>query len=173
MFHSFENLDPTCVKNTLIFLDIDGTLLSDNQRHPSPEVKKQVAAFAKCNHLWLCTNSGNHTRNEAIEKETGIPLTRGHRKPSIKILEYVRSEASYGSFGSRPSKAELLNRKRKLPMLVIGDKVMTDGLFAWRIGAKFIKVKRKTNPTDRLFVRMYNLSDDIIYNLLKPWGMFT
>ena len=156
MLHPFENLNASRVKNTLIFLDIDGTLLSDNQRHPTPEVKKQIAAFAKHNHLWLCTNSFNHARNEAIQKEVGVPLVRGHRKPSVKILDYVFS-----------------TERTKLPLLVIGDKVLTDGIFAWRIGAKFIKVKRKTSDHDRWFVRIYNISDDIIYNLLKPWGICT
>jgi hypothetical protein len=45
--------------------------------------------------------------------------------------------------------------------VVIGDKDLTDGLLARRIGARFIKVLRKLDPADRLASRVANLIDNV------------
>ena len=44
-------------------------------------------------------------------------------------------------------------------LIVIGDKDLTDGLLARRVGAQFIKVRRKLDPADRLSSRMANVID--------------
>lgn len=155
MLEYFENLNTASIKDALIFLDIDGTLVADNENCPSEEVLKKVKSLSERNVVWLCSNNFNVGRNKTMHRLTGLSIIRGHRKPSMKILDCVSDE------------------ERAMPMLVIGDKVITDGLFAWRISARFIKVKRKTNSTDRWFVRIYNLTDNIVYNLLKLWGIFT
>jgi predicted HAD superfamily phosphohydrolase YqeG len=48
---------------------------------------------------------------------------------------------------------------RRKAMVVVGDKDLTDGLLARRAGARFIKVRRKLDPADRLSSRMANLID--------------
>lgn len=150
----FENLDTASIKDSLIFLDVDGTLVADNQASPSEEVLKKVKSLSLRNIVWLCSNSFNGNRNEIIHNLTKLPIIKGHRKPSKKILSQVSKEDRVLSDGSA----------RKI--IVIGDKILTDGFFARRIGAEFIKVKRKIGK-DRLCVKIYNLLDNIAYTFLK------
>lgn len=154
MNEHFENLDLSAFKDALIFLDIDGTVVTDNEDRPSEEVLRKVKSLSEHNVVWLCSNSFNGARNETVKKFTGLPLITGHRKPSRKILSQVSKEDSVLSDGAA----------RKI--IVIGDKVLTDGFFAKRLGAEFIKVKRKIGK-DRLRVKMYNLADDVVYAFLK------
>lgn len=50
--------------------------------------------------------------------------------------------------------------------IVIGDKFLTDGLFAKNIGAEFIKVGRKTSGNESLFVKITYLIDDLVSAIL-------
>lgn len=155
MSQPFENLTDTDVRNALIFLDIDGTLVSDNEDAPSKSVLKKIKELQKNNVIWLCSNSFNIARNETIRSLTGLPLIKGYRKPSKKILDQVTPEDLHDPSQPAPR-----------PIVVIGDKVLTDGLFAKHIGGTFIKVKRKLGR-DRLRIKLYNLIDDIAYFFLK------
>jgi predicted HAD superfamily phosphohydrolase YqeG len=49
--------------------------------------------------------------------------------------------------------------------LVIGDKFLTDGLFAKNIGGKFIKVQRKVFGQESLLAKLVNFIDDILWNI--------
>ena len=159
MSQSFENLDVSNLKDTLIFLDIDGTLIADNQSEPSKPVLKKIKEFEKENVVWLCSNSLNHTRNKKVSDLSGLRLIKGYRKPNKKILTLV-SKKDLFTHTFTPSSLRSI--------IVIGDKVLTDGLFALRIKAKFIKVKRKLGR-DRLRIKLYNLIDDIAFLVLKPF----
>jgi predicted HAD superfamily phosphohydrolase YqeG len=62
----------------------------------------------------------------------------------------------------KPSIAAIAALERKSrALIVIGDKDLTDGLLARRVGARFIKVRRKLDPADRLSSRMANLIDTV------------
>ncbi|MBT6068511.1 hypothetical protein HOG48_02025 [Candidatus Peregrinibacteria bacterium] len=154
MYQSFENLDVKLFKKCLIFLDIDGTLVADNEDVPTADVIKKTKELAEQNEVWLCSNSLNHKRNVAVKKATSLPMIKGYRKPNKKILTCV-------------PKASL-----DLKMVVIGDKVLTDGFFAFRIKANFIKVKRKLG-NDRFHIKLYNSVDDIAFKFFKLWGIFS
>jgi HAD superfamily phosphatase (TIGR01668 family) len=130
--------------NTLVVLDVDGTIVPDSgQIAPASAVEKIVAMKAKGNEVCLCSNSrrGNYTERLAAlgaQLEVRVcPVV--FRKPSIKAI------------------ADLEHKGRAV--VVIGDKDLTDGLLARRAGARFIKVKRKLDPADRLSSRMANAFD--------------
>lgn len=144
----FENLDFDYGERCVIFLDIDGTLVPDGEWNLDEAVLKAINNCKRKNEVYLCTNSFNNKRNAYIEKISKLPMIWEHRKPSRKILAAV------------PNKFRMLKR------VVIGDKVLTDGLFAYRIGAKFVKVKRKVGK-DRMFIRLYNLIDDCAFFILN------
>ena len=66
----------------------------------------------------------------------------------------------------KPSKkatgdVDLIDKK----VIVIGDKFLTDYLFAKNIGAEFIMVRRKISGKESLFVKITYLIDDIISKL--------
>jgi predicted HAD superfamily phosphohydrolase YqeG len=140
-------------ENSLVILDIDGTIVPDCGQVASAAVLEKVRALkAKGNEISLCSNSrrGNYAqRLEAVaaQLEVGVcPVAV--RKPSTLAI------------------AGLARNGR--PLVVIGDKDLTDGLLARRVGARFIKVRRKLDPADRLSSRMANLIDTVF----GPIAMF-
>jgi predicted HAD superfamily phosphohydrolase YqeG len=131
-------------ENSLVILDIDGTLVPDCGRVASADVVAKVHELkARGNEVRLCSNSrrGNYAeRLDAIaaQLEVGVcPVV--FRKPSTLAISG-------------------LDRKGRT-LVVIGDKDLTDGLLARRVGARFVKVRRKLDPADRLSSRMANLID--------------
>jgi predicted HAD superfamily phosphohydrolase YqeG len=140
-------------ENSLVILDIDGTIVPDCGQAASTAVLDKVREIkARGNEICLCSNSrrGNYAqRLEAIaaQMEVGVcPVV--FRKPSTLAIS-----------GLEPNGR---------PLVVIGDKDLTDGLLARRVGAHFIKVRRKLDPADRLSSRMANLID----TLFGPIAMF-
>jgi HAD superfamily hydrolase (TIGR01662 family) len=140
-------------ENSLVILDIDGTIVPDCGQVASAAVHDKVRELkARGNEIYLCSNSrrGNYAqRLEAIaaQMEVGVcPVV--FRKPSTLAIS-----------GLEPNGR---------PLVVIGDKDLTDGLLARRVGARFIKVRRKLDPADRLSSRMANLIDTVF----GPIAMF-
>jgi len=138
--HTFD------IENSLVILDIDGTIVPDCGRVASAAVAAKVLELkARGNDVRLCSNSrrGNYAvRLAALASQLdvgGCPVA--FRKPSTLALSG-------------------LDRKGR-PLVVIGDKDLTDGLLARRVGARFIKVRRKLDPADRLSSRMANLIDAV------------
>ena len=131
-------------ENSLVILDIDGTIVPDCGRVVSAAVAERVLGLkALGNEVRLCSNSrrGNFAqRLDAIAAQLDVgvcPVV--FRKPSTLAISGV----------DRQGRA----------LVVIGDKDLTDGLLARRVGAQFIKVRRKLDRADRLSSRMANLID--------------
>jgi predicted HAD superfamily phosphohydrolase YqeG len=140
-------------ENSLVILDIDGTIVPDCGGVASAAVVGKVLELkGQGNEVRLCSNSrrGNYAQRLAAlasQLEVGMcPVV--FRKPSTLAISG-------------------LDRKSRA-LVVIGDKDLTDGLLARRAGAHFIKVRRKLDPADRLSSRMANLID----NVFGPIAMF-
>ncbi|MBA4320200.1 MAG: hypothetical protein C0412_17520, partial [Flavobacterium sp.] len=102
------------------------------------------------NCVFLCSNKKIHARGIQFSELLKIKcLHTPHRKPNRKIINYVGNANNYKG------------------ITVIGDKFLTDGLFAKNIKGEFIKVKRIVSNKERLFVKVINRIDDAIYSLLK------
>lgn len=146
-FVFFENL-LIDKKDRIIILDIDGTLVADARDCCDAEVLKQINQIAKNNMIYLSTNSRNEKRNTIIGATLNLPFTDlSHKKPNRKVVN------------------NLLNLNKKF--LVIGDKFLTDFVFAYNIGAECILVKRKLSGEERLVIKLINLIDDISYFIYK------
>jgi predicted HAD superfamily phosphohydrolase YqeG len=145
---SFLKLDISKITNYTILLDIDGTLTHDGSDDISEEVLAAIKELQETNKIYLCSNKKNHERNHKVAEQTGIPyLETDLRKPSKKILE-------------------LLPKDSPKDLLVIGDKFLTDGLFAHNIKAKFLKVGRITSSSSTFFTKLTYLIDDLAAKLL-------
>jgi predicted HAD superfamily phosphohydrolase YqeG len=108
--------------------------------------------LASRNVVYVFSNHRNNTRNRIVACRVGCALIETpHRKPSPNVLR-----------GLPPD-------HRVQPLLVIGDKIIIDGLFAQRIGARFIRVGRVRSPSDRSFVRMTYLLDDLVAAIGAIW----
>jgi HAD superfamily phosphatase (TIGR01668 family) len=138
--HSFD------FRDALVALDVDGTIVADSEDSASPPVLAQVRALkAAGNEIQLCSNSRRADYAKRLDRlaaqlEITVCPVR-FRKPSVAAIA-------------------ALDRKGRA-LIVIGDKDLTDGLLARRVGARFIKVRRKLDPADSLSSRMANLFDAV------------
>lgn len=142
----------TDLKGALILLDIDGTVTYDHTSSVvEPVVVETIQLLSQNNRVVAITNSRNFDRSDNLARQLGIErLDTEHRKPSKKIISTIENYQTTNT-------------------IVIGDKFLTDGLFASNIGAKFFKAKRLVSSNDSLKTRLVYLLDDILYTLLKPF----
>jgi predicted HAD superfamily phosphohydrolase YqeG len=127
-----------------LLIDLDGTLVSDNNTNFEPKVLKVLQRLKKQCTVYICTNSKNITRNTDVAVKLDVPVISDCSKPRKKVIITF----------------PLVN-----PLCVVGDKILTDYLFAKRLGASFIYVRRKLNGKERWFIKVYNLVDNIVYQL--------
>jgi len=146
----FEDISSGYFENKIIFLDIDGTLLPDGNFDFDSSVIRHLEGLKQNNKVFLCTNSGDRIRSSKIETALGLPIvTHNHKKPSLRIIENLGIKKGGGN------------------LLVIGDKFLTDGLFALNIGAEFVKVGRKISGKESLDVKIVNFLDNILWQMAK------
>ncbi len=139
--------------DAVVIVDIDGTLVCSSRSTVSPRVAAVVRALQQHNAVYLFSNSYNQKRSRAIAHALGVPyIPAPHKKPRAKILTYIPH---------RPHKR----------IVVIGDKYLTDGLFARFIGATYIRVARYRCPDDSLFDKANCLCDDVVYTVLRWIGV--
>ena len=144
----FQDTDFDGIEGYVIFLDIDGTLSNDDEAVLSEKTVAKVAQMKRKNEVHLCSNSRNHDRNRKVGELAGVDyLDTDLRKPSRKLLGLVEHHAE---------------AKR----LVIGDKFLTDGIFARRIKARFIKVKRIESERDRFYIKFLYWIDDLVSKII-------
>jgi len=125
-----------------VFLDVDGTLVNDKLDTADPETLEKLAALARDNDVYLASN-GPESRTRAMAEAAGVTPLPKLRKPLPH--EAIRSI------------------ERRDRVVVIGDKFLTDGLFALAIGAEFVKVARLQGASDRLGARLAYLLDDVVW----------
>lgn len=145
----FSELDIKNITNRLVILDIDGTIVADGGEEIDKKMLDKINELKISNRVYIYSNRGNNLRNKKMSDITSVPyINSQYKKPSKKIL------------GG-------LDNVQNLPRSVIGDKILTDGLFAKNIKAEFIKVKRVASPDDRIFARILYTADDFIYNFMQ------
>jgi predicted HAD superfamily phosphohydrolase YqeG len=142
---SLEALDVRGIDGTTVILDIDGTITGDGQVVFSDSAFAKIRELASRNVVYVFSNHRNNTRNRIVASRVGCALIQTpHRKPNPNVL-----------CGLPPD-------HRTQPLVVIGDRIIVDGLFAWRIGARFIQVNRLRSTSDRRLVRATYLLDDLV-----------
>lgn len=143
MMRCFAETDFTGLSGTTIFIDIDGTLVPDGSVIVAHEESFAVMMLAACNKIVIFSNSGNHARSEAIAARFGAQvMPYGFRKPFVTM-----KDAQAHFFG---------------PFAVVGDKIMTDGIFAWIIGARYIRVRPILSRTDSVATCLVYAIDGLI-----------
>ena len=107
----------------------------------------KIQQLKKNNQLYIFSNNKNYKRNIRIAKKINIEyLKTDYHKPSKKIIENLSISNN---------------------LIIIGDKILTDGLFARHIGATFIKVERYKSKKDRLITKIIYRLDDLCQYLLS------
>ena len=142
----FKDIDPEFFRGKVVFLDIDGTILPDGEPSPMSEEDRALAALARAATVYLVSNKGLLREPELVARYGIEAIVSPHRKPSARVLDGVPLPDA--------------------PRVVIGDKVLTDGWFAKRIGAEFIHVDRVWSGRESLYPRILCLVDDVAWFFL-------
>src|SRR3989344_4405080 len=135
----FTELDPRAYAGATVIVDVDGTLTHD-KGEPDAAALEKLKRLGEIANVHLCSNGANE-RVQKLAQAAGVSAIDSiHRKPSRRVLEKLVHE------GTR--------------LVVIGDKALTDGLFALNIGAEFVPVARLRHAGDTRLIRSTYMLDD-------------
>jgi len=145
----FSDLDFTDNRVEVIIVDIDGCLVADDEEYMSPEFADTLSRLSKNREVFLLSNKKRHHRNKILAEKSGVAyLETNLRKPSFHLRKFLRDQ--------------IINFDHKTKM-VIGDKYLTDGLFAKVIGADFFKVKRLIVENQSFVTKVIYFVDDLSF----------
>ncbi|KKU14535.1 hypothetical protein A3A20_00335 [Candidatus Wolfebacteria bacterium RIFCSPLOWO2_01_FULL_45_19] len=137
-------------KNAVIILDIDGAIVPDKTSDISAAAERFVKLLAETNEVHLVSNGKRHERNAKLAHRLGVSyFETPHKKPTKRAVLHI------------------LENQSGRPVIVIGDKFLTDGFLAMRIKAEFVKVKRLTSGKEGAFTFFVNFIDDAIYAIYQ------
>lgn len=140
-------------KGTLIILDIDGTLTLSGAAEVPPQIVEKVRLLARENDVRLCSNKKKKARDKVVAEMLGVQwIDTPHRKPSVRVLESVAPEERAGK-----------------SLIVIGDKMLTDGLLAFALGAHFFWVERLEDSRAPFMDRIYYTIDNVAARILASF----
>ncbi len=151
----FWELDAENIRGRCILLDIDGTLVFASGSHLHPGVYDMVIKLREHNEIVLFSNGLNKERNLDVANKLGVLYVSSYwRKPIPFVMRAVPNP-------------------RKLPILVIGNLFLTDGLLAIFTRSYYIRVKRFISPNESIIWRLtlYWLDDQIV-RLFYPRSFF-
>ncbi|MEA3449963.1 MAG: HAD hydrolase-like protein [Patescibacteria group bacterium] len=144
----FWEIDTDKYKNYNIIIDIDGTLCAEGESLIGEREKRAVNLLKKNNLIYIFSNNPDKIRSRDIADQVECKyLEAPHKKPCKKIINYLP--------------------KSNQPILIIGDKFLTDIIFARRIKADYILVESLRSDNDRFLVRIFNFVDDFIVKVMK------
>jgi|CryGeyStandDraft_7_1057128.scaffolds.fasta_scaffold02182_7 predicted HAD superfamily phosphohydrolase YqeG len=140
----FHELDIKEIMNMVVIIDIDATLTDNSSFSISPEVSEKISRLSKHNRVLLLSNKKSGLRNKLLAEKLKVEcIETKYCKPNKKILQNI-------------------DNLQERPIIVIGNKFLTDGFFTKSIGAKFIKIKRITSPQENIVNRLTYLIDDVL-----------
>lgn len=139
--NTFLEINAEEVAGKILLVDIDGTLTYDHGLEIDEAVREKLKDLAKVAEIYLCSN-GPIERTRALAVAEGVRCIDSlHRKPNKKLMEHVE--------------------RGDKEVIVIGDKALTDGVFAKNICAHFLPVKHLRHKDDGFITRASYLVDDI------------
>jgi len=149
--HSWEDIHSLQLTDTTILLDIDGVLMAHGENVIATEIINHIEHLKKSNDIFIVSNTLHKDRCTHIASASHITCVDSpYKKPSKGILNYIEYD-------------------HNKPFVVIGDKVITDGLFAWRIGASFILMNRRVSQNDHWLIKLIYKVDDIVRIVIQKY----
>ncbi len=146
LIETFATLEKNRIRNSVILLDIDGTITHHDGHEVPDEARCVIEELLRKNNLiYLLSNNKNIERGRFLARALGVTFAETpYRKPDKRTASCIPTKYA--------------DRK----IFVIGDKFLTDGLFAIRLGATFFWVRSIKTPTDAKKVRASYAIDTII-----------
>lgn len=152
MRKDFLQIDERPLIDKKIILDIDGTLVFDGQKRLDREVIEKINILSKNSTIYLCSN-GDEDRTKELALSLGLQFVDPcFKKPDPRVV------SSVSSGGDR--------------WVVVGDKILTDGILATKINGEFIWVKSRRSSRDSFFTKISYAVDDFFGLLLWPWKKY-
>ena len=109
--YSWDDIHALNIRNSTLLIDIDGVLMADGEDTIAPDAATHINHLHQSNDIFIVSNTIYKKRCDYIAQTTNaICVHSHHKKPSTKILN------------------DIPNRDPNKPMIVIGDKIITDGL---------------------------------------------
>ncbi len=145
----FHTINPQHFSGYRIIVDLDGTLACPSRDVLADDVIAVVHALQRTNDVFLFSNNFDGARSRRVAAAIGVPYLTAHcRKPRRAVLDALP-----------PSEK---------PIVIIGDKFLTDELLSYFTGTQYIRVRRYTCRNDSLFARLGCIFDDGV-RLLCGW----
>jgi predicted HAD superfamily phosphohydrolase YqeG len=132
------------IRGYTILLDVDGTLIPDGAVNSDNQVRDAVAQLRDRNTVYLISNGRDALRVERLAREF--------------MVNVVPAGTPAGKPFARAARGIPITR----PFLVIGDRLIIDGLFARNLGVPFLRVRSKRYGNERWSVRLAYMLEDIV-----------
>ena len=147
---NLENISEQDIQSRTILLDIDGVLMADGENMIRPEILPYAAQLVAHNDVFLVSNSYRDHRCEHAAATLNTPWVKTpYKKPNTKILRHIDYDQTK-------------------PLLVIGDKFFTDGLFAQYLKAEgFLIQDRLVSKKDSFLAVLAYTFDDVASSVLR------
>lgn len=139
---TFAQLDGSVYTGKIIILDVDGTLTHDTGSVLEENVASALRSLSDVAHVHLVSNGPRERTQQMAALYNVSHIDSEHNKPSRRVMEKFAG----------PKHGDIT---------VIGDKAITDGLFAANIGADFVHVSHVRHADDPWFVRATYVLDRI------------
>ncbi len=137
-YKNFLDLD-LVLEGKTIFLDVDGTIVSDKNILIDEVISNKIKTLISKNDVYICSNGS--PRN-------AFNMAEIFGCKNIKVLKPF-------TFG--------IDKDKFKNVVVIGDKFLTDGLFAYFLGGDFIKVNHIKSTSDKFLIKFSYKFDDFIW----------
>lgn len=138
----FLDLSPEHFSGACVVLDIDGTLVGDRSLELSGDVAEKVKQLGAVASVYFCSNALPDRAKDFATQLKVAYLPGKYKKPSRRAAEGLPT------FNG--------------PVIVVGDKVITDGLFASNIGAEFVLVSRFRTASESVRARVGYALDAVV-----------
>ncbi len=141
------------IKDSILLIDVDGTLVSDKEKVISTDVLSKLQSLSLKNDIFFCSN-GSFEYSKELAKNLSAGFLKVKKPFTFKIKKILNTQKDF---------------------VVVGDKYLTDGLFALFLGAKFIKIDHLRSESDSFFIKFTYYLDDKVWNALpfiksmRPW----
>lgn len=129
----FRNIDVAALPPGQVVLDLDGTLVLDGAEEVGAEESRALECLTRERAVFLVTNKGGKRAAQIAERAGVVYIQHDSKKPDPRIARLL------------PGATE---------RVVLGDKVLTDGLFAFLTGARFVQITPLRAETERLSTRV-------------------
>lgn len=148
----FRDLHIEMFRDTVVILDIDGTIYYDNDYTVLIPEQEKINALKSVAKKVILLSNGEHARTSKLSERHGVFYHNSiYKKPHTCIIRDIKKQFEC----------------EKDEIVVIGDKFMTDGLLAFQTGVRFIHVQSLQQKNEGFIQKSIYITDDILGKIVE------